>query len=377
VGLLVAKTNDAIIYSKNVWYLLILFMVAISLISPAMAASSTDFSIVQSPTTKTITSVHMLSPTDGWAVGRRGTILKWDGMFWKTVPSPADIDLLDVHGSSPTNIWAVGDDGVTIRWDGASWSVTSSPTMNALLSIHVLSLTEGWAVGAKGTILRWDGSSWKIIPSPTTENLFDIHMLTPNKGRVVGTNGVVLKWDGTSWSLDTILPTHLLTIHILSENDGWAAGDYAIFKWDGRYWSQVYTFGGRIRSIWAVSANEVLAVGAKVMMGREGLLLKWDGRSWQEITLPSSVLLSDIHMLSSGDGWIVGVGGTIIRVTPAGVRGFELFLILSTVILLCAVVSITWYLRKKRKFLSKEWIPPPAPGMAEKDFSQEIHFYMQ
>jgi hypothetical protein len=35
-----------------------------------------------SPTTQNLQSVHMVSTTDGWAVGTSGTIIRWTGTEW-------------------------------------------------------------------------------------------------------------------------------------------------------------------------------------------------------------------------------------------------------------------------------------------------------
>ncbi len=55
-------------------------------------------------------------PSDVWAVGWGGTILRWDGRAWARVSSGATVDLLGVWGSGPSDVWAVGEGGTILRY---------------------------------------------------------------------------------------------------------------------------------------------------------------------------------------------------------------------------------------------------------------------
>ena len=52
------------------------------------------------------------SATDVFAVGRRGTILHYNGSNWSPMTSGTTTDLVDVWGSSSNDVFAVGD-----NWD--------------------------------------------------------------------------------------------------------------------------------------------------------------------------------------------------------------------------------------------------------------------
>ena len=157
-------------------------------------AASGSWSAAMSPTDRTLTSVYMLSPTNGWAVGEDGTIIRWDGSSWSTISSPTKDFLMSVYMLSPTDGWAVGfprhpgwavgkdQGGTIIRWDGSYWATLTSPTTSSLYSVYMLSPTDGWAVGYRGTIIRWDGSSWSTVASPTKAHLYSVYMLSSTDG---------------------------------------------------------------------------------------------------------------------------------------------------------------------------------------------------
>jgi len=58
-----------------------------------------------------------------------------------------------VWGRGPTEAWAVGEEGVVLRWNGAEWRQVSSPTDAYLLGVGAA--PEGLlAVGLRRTVLR-------------------------------------------------------------------------------------------------------------------------------------------------------------------------------------------------------------------------------
>ena len=52
----------------------------------------------------------------GWAVGEKGEIYRLASNTWSATTSPTGNDLWAVAITSPTEAWAVGDNGVILRW---------------------------------------------------------------------------------------------------------------------------------------------------------------------------------------------------------------------------------------------------------------------
>lgn len=136
----------------------------------------------QSPTTYSLSSVFMISSSDGWAVGYPGTIIHWNGTDWSNVTSPTTEFLWSVFMVSNDDGWAVGNEGIMIRWDGNNWTTFASRTSQPLSSVFMLSAVDGWAVGWLGTIVHWDGSSWRTVTSPTTQPLGSVFMTNSTDG---------------------------------------------------------------------------------------------------------------------------------------------------------------------------------------------------
>ncbi|MDI6793521.1 MAG: choice-of-anchor D domain-containing protein, partial [bacterium] len=280
------------------------------------------WSEVSSPTSTRLNSVSMVSPTDGWVVG--GTwagegaavgvletaILHYDGSSWGEVSSPTSNGLSSVSMVSATDGWAVGESGTILHYNGTLWSTVSSPTSSWLYSVTMASATNGWAVGGYGTILHYDGSSWSEVSSPTSNYLYSVSMANATDGWAVGSYGTILHYNGSSWStVSSPTSTWLNSVSMVSAMDGWAVGyEGPILHYDGSSWSTVTTSGwGWPLSVTMVSATDGWAVGY------EGTILHYDGSSWSTVSSPTSDYLMSVTMVSATDGWAVGEGGTILR----------------------------------------------------------------
>jgi hypothetical protein len=147
-----------------------------------------------------LTAVHMVSDTDGWAVGSyrplvpdapQGLIMHWNGSTWQQVATP-DIGqpgyrLTGVTGLSSDDAWAVGTakatDGterpVVLHWDGQSWHQVNTPDLGtagaALFGVAAGPAGDVWAVGRQhvpggtgtethGLALHWTGRGWQVVP---------------------------------------------------------------------------------------------------------------------------------------------------------------------------------------------------------------------
>jgi len=138
-------------------------------------------SVSGTPTLSTdanLTSIFMLSPTSGWAVGgiqavgsfsAGPVILYWDGVKWSPVATPSipggitptghtSATLKSVFCSGQNDCWATGYPGlvyaVILHWNGIAWN--HMPTIPALLgevppiltSIYMIDSNTGWIVGS-------------------------------------------------------------------------------------------------------------------------------------------------------------------------------------------------------------------------------------
>src|SRR5262245_47431816 len=67
------------------------------------------------PTGNPLAAVFGTDERNVWAVGERGTILKWDGVSWRVDFSGTTASLYAIWGSGPQSIWAVGEGGTIVN----------------------------------------------------------------------------------------------------------------------------------------------------------------------------------------------------------------------------------------------------------------------
>jgi hypothetical protein len=168
-----------------------------------------------------LSSISMLSDTDGWVVGlevdqttkqQRSRILHWNGISWTTVdhpiteypPGSIHFILEEVSALDATTAWSAVSGGKQfLRWDGTGWTAINSP-VSGKPSIAPLSNGNAWAVGDEGDIGHWNGHFWNAIASPVTTTLRSISMVSAFDGWAVGDGGVILH--GSEAVLQLFLP---------------------------------------------------------------------------------------------------------------------------------------------------------------------------
>jgi hypothetical protein len=303
------------------------------------------------------------SPTDGWAVGSAGTMLRWNGTRWSTYATPNAQAVLAMWMSSAADGWAVGLGGAIERWSGGVWSAVTSGTTNDLVAVWGTSSDDVWAVGA-GWITHWDGHAWAGTETGTALLLRGVWSDTAGDAWVVGdagpgfdesgrpvsytgtilhlqegrwTNvhhpvvgdltgiwgsgvdvwavgraGTILRWDGQSWSkLNAEVTADLFGIRGSGTNDIWAVGSAGvILHWDGISWSTVASASG-VHSGFAGVA--VCSPTSAIAVGAGGNIEHWDGASWRTDSTGLTIDLTGVWGSSDHDVWAVGAAGSILH----------------------------------------------------------------
>jgi hypothetical protein len=268
----------------------------------------------------------MLGPSDGWAVGQGGAIIRWNGTSWKSIASPvaSPNNLRGVWVASTVDGWAVGDAAFPalsqiFQWNGANWDLyQTSPVAAQLNAIHGNNTTNVFAVGnctgtsAPPAIVRWTGGPKWANLSPAGVaigmNLTGVFVVNPSLVFAVGTSGTMLRWDGTVWgSILSGTANTLRGIWMVSDTDGWAVGDAGtIVRWNGATWAtETSPTSNRLNGVQALNNTDVWAVG------NSGTILHRNGLGW--ILIPSGVTqnLNSLYMLSDNEGWAVGASDGI------------------------------------------------------------------
>ena len=120
-----------------------------------------------------------------------GIILHYDGDgnndgtpddIWETTLTGID-KLNAVRGTSEKNIYAVGRNGTILRYNGSIWIPMTSGTTIELRGVFAHAENDVFAVAYNGIILHYDGDGnndgtpddiWEEMVSGTTENLYGV-----------------------------------------------------------------------------------------------------------------------------------------------------------------------------------------------------------
>jgi hypothetical protein len=116
----------------------------------------------------------MLSPSDGWAVGRQAApfkplVLHWDGTQWTVIPTHACCELFAVAARDTNDAWAVGytssDNLYQARvehWNGRQWQTIATPTGGSTTLTAVSTLPGGETLVA-GTTSNSNDTAYPIL----------------------------------------------------------------------------------------------------------------------------------------------------------------------------------------------------------------------
>ena len=243
-------------------------------------------------------SVWGSSPAEVFAVGGQlqpnvGTVLRFDGDAWLPEDLPPATPMLDWVFGTGDRVWAVGRAGVIVVREAGLWSAEPSPTSTILWGLWGASEDELWAVGGDGNandpvLLRRDGDTelWSEVAIPelgvSSHGLFKVWGTSASDVWVVGDRGATLHFDGSEWT------AHPAAVAI------------------------------DLISLWGSPSEGIIAAGGRA----SGHLSRLDGQSWigQTLALPG---LNGIWVDEAGPVTAVGVGGTIVSVTPGSFEVVE------------------------------------------------------
>jgi len=282
------------------------------------------------------------SATDVWAVGAKGTIIRWNGSTWTPVASGTDRDLLAVRGTAPDDVWAVGGrEGdfrpTLLHWNGERWStpawskdaVEEGPpccstrgTPRVLRGVLPFSRTDVWAVG-HGSPVEWNGSQLRGYGYYHSASKNHIGGLGRNDWWELGPSGLLWHGVGTSMTNQSIdRYVDLYGLWAFTPQDVWVTGERlsyvngsalrhgAFAHWDGATWTVEDKAGWpRFRAIWGSTPQDVWAVGPDGTAHREGTV-------WSALNAAG---LAGNHVWGTGsrDAWLVGPGGRVLHLEPA------------------------------------------------------------
>ncbi len=270
------------------------------------------------PQGNTLFSVWAASPSDLWAVGEGGALLRGDGAKW-SLQTCGTSRFVKVWGTSATDVWLVANDRV-LHWDGQRFAVVPLPPgvycdvwSSAPDNVWIAAATNQWG---PGMLFHFDGTRWLTwamahsVTSVRGRASNDVWAITM-EGSFFGLESTLFHFDGTRW-VEVAGPS-LSTLGRLSAAGGtlWTAGTAILgnskieYRWDGTAWTAVDTFASQgLTAIAGSSPNDLWAVGM------DGIASHFDGQAWKAVGARTTPLY-DVLEVGNQDDWAVGVGGSI------------------------------------------------------------------
>jgi photosystem II stability/assembly factor-like uncharacterized protein len=271
------------------------------------------------------------------AVGERGMILVSDdsGRSWKQVAAvPTSVTLTKVRFASPTQGWAIGHMGVVLRTvdGGATWTMLIDGLQSAKLAlaraeqqaaVRPQSDTDGAAT------LR---NAMQLVADGADKPLLALQSGSPTQMLALGAFGTGVRITSTAGGALEALPIpeeqanpDALHVYGLSERDGllYAAGEQGLFlrsRRGGRFEALATPYKGSFFGVLALPDGAVLAYGLRGTVLRSANA----GQDWDRIN--SGSLLSITSALTLADGKILlgSQSGQILASDDAG-RSFTTF----------------------------------------------------
>ena len=280
---------DTLVYLLLTVLLLVMCVVFPTGTEAARADGLDWYQVLPPPTDQDLYGVSMLDSGSGWAVGKDGTILQYNGYLWLTYPHKIDrkFHSYGVSALDKRNAWAVGGwtkdiykwflGGNVIHWNGRHWREQFVDEMHYFHFNDVVAIAKDnvYAGGYRtevlkkgGYIYHYDGKSWT---------------------REVGPIG------GSVNSIAGIGPHNVWT----ADSNGW------VYQHNENRWIAHNIKGGNLQGV-AVAGNIVVAVGEKGVVN-----YSTDGQNWNKETIDGKPHLYDVTLLDDGKCWAVGKKGAI------------------------------------------------------------------
>ncbi|MBM4258058.1 MAG: hypothetical protein FJ147_19465 [Deltaproteobacteria bacterium] len=300
--------------------------------------------------------VKALSPEKAIVIGYSGKILMTTdgGRTWKSKPSGTELALYSIQFVDAQNGWISGQDGLILHTadGGESWQKQETGVPVPLFALWFADKDRGWAVGQQATYVRTidGGATWQegrievslegvsddATLAMTDPTLFDVHFVGDKTGWMVGEFGKIYQSTdgGVNWveQQNTLLGQAGFTdalnlptwfgVRFRSATEGIVVGlEGRIAKTTdaGKTWAFTGLELGK-SSTDQLFAPRWVGTGDGWIVGAAGRVLRLNNGEWQPASLGvrSVTWLRSIDFFDENNGWIVGGYGTILRTSDGG-----------------------------------------------------------
>ncbi len=290
---------------------------------PALSANPNHFDM-------TLSSISMVSATEGWAVG--STLLP---AYYHTI----------VDGFTF---------GILLHYTGGKWVqvdntaiLSEQAQIFGFSSVFMRSADDGWMIGSGSVpnqpgqpllVLHYDGHAWTQARDPLFASL-DLQQVTEAPDGEVWITGIdtskpgfdgddaaaIIHYDGSRWTReqDTLANDRLMGLAMVSASEGWAVGYTPngtgphpagpqmglIAHYQNGAWTTQRTVAGPASdTFFSLSAVAMVSASEGWAVGNEGTILHYQHGSWSQVQSPTDKNLESMTMVSPTEGWAMGAG---------------------------------------------------------------------
>ncbi len=125
-----------------------------------------------------------------------GSLWKYNGVGWASVPGSSSTAYECISVISSNNVWSVYYSSI-YHYDGNA--VVKDTTLSSdKYGIDMVSENDGWVGGEYGYIYHYNGNLWKNVTSPTSHYIYCIRMTSAKTGWAVSSTGEILRYLNSS-----------------------------------------------------------------------------------------------------------------------------------------------------------------------------------
>ncbi|MDQ3192161.1 MAG: hypothetical protein M3Q58_11270 [Bacteroidota bacterium] len=282
----------------------------------------------------TITGIELLSG-DGYASSHSGQVLRYDGVSsWDPLGTTGTTEHLHtLDAISSTEVYAVGNKGTILKYNGTTWNAEHNYVVKKLRDVHVAADNFGtvYAVGENGYVIKSTdyGTNWADFSIGGTINLNSLYFINSDNGVLVGDGGTVYSTaDGAATPFVTVAvgtTNNLNDVVLMGPSDMVAVGNGATilkYSYAGGVWNPVIPVL-LINTTITVSLNTVFftdPLNGYAGGGAGTVLRTTDGGTiWNSQTLSSPFNINDINFTSANNGYVFGSDAGVATTVDAGI----------------------------------------------------------
>jgi cysteine-rich repeat protein len=314
------------------------------------------------------------SSPDGqtFVVGEAGTVLRFDGRDWTTIPTGLSLPLTHVWGRAADDFWVAGStsapewrimhydgnawttslsgtteryqftdmwgdasadvlfvigwvggntNGVVLRRAGGTWGTTIltdgvPSNWHRVNGIWGVDATDVYAVGFNpastgGRVWRFNGATWSVFADNLAQPLYDVTGTSATSMYAAAGNGSIFTYNGSSWREESRLsPGGFYAIWAPQPGEVFVGGSFGVIvHLESGYWTRMETgTTQQFAGFGGTSRADVFAVGSSKT------LLRYQMPPWRQVTIPATIAqLYDIDGPAMDDFFIVGAAAQILR----------------------------------------------------------------